>query len=214
MSDAFEKPSPLSQQESAPVMSENTSESEESLDQRERALKREIAQEVAELNTTVEDLSSLAEDESLTLPLRERLLSAIDKVGNSMQTTFMIKFGGAAVMEAILGFQEYMMQTGNSAIESGSILGHANEVALAAVAVYASIKGVQFVNYKVRERMAKSGIKEESPQGVVDAASFLTSHRENAGLEYEELGISSGEHRALHRAMGHTREEVSHFLKQ
>ena len=186
----------LAEEEMAP---KNASENNESLDQRERALQEGIAQEVENFNTAIQDIEVLAEDEALTPPLRERLLSSLDTIGSELQKTFMIRFGGSVAIGGMLALQEYLIQTDQTIVDPESILGYANKGALAGIALYATIKGVQYAGYKVKEFMVKKGIEKGTVLGGADAASFITEGRRKAELDTDDdLDISHEEHMELY----------------
>ncbi len=177
----------------------SSSESNESLGQREKKLRGEIAEGIGELDTNIENIEALAEDEHMTPPLRERLLSSIDTISNRIQNKFLAHLGGTAVLSGIVGLQEYLVNTGQSVIEEGSILGDANGVVLAGLALYASIKGIQFAGYKIKEFGIKKGIKKGTVEGGADAAYYIEEEADRVGLDVhnDDLDVSRDERREL-----------------
>lgn len=175
-------------------------ESVESLEQRELILKNEIAEGVSELDENIGNIESLAEDENLTPTLRDKLLSSIDTISNKIKKRFMIHLGGTALLGGIVGLQEYLINTKQTSIQEGSILGDANEVVLAGLALYASIKGIQFVGHKIREFSVKREINKGTVRGASDAASYLINEGEDyAGVDKNTLDVSYPEHLKLHK---------------
>lgn len=170
----------------------------ETLEERERALRSEIAEGVEELGGNIEHVQALAEDENLTPSLRKRLLTSIDTISNRIQSRFLKHLGGTAVLTGILGLQEYLINTEKTIVQEGSILGEANEVVLAGLAVYATIKGMQFAQHKMREHGVRKGIDKGTVEGAAGAASYITNEGDYAGVDRGELDVSHAEHMRLY----------------
>lgn len=196
MHEKFDEPSA----QDGPQQEHVESPSNEELEKQEGVLKEEIAEGITELSKTIEDIESLTENEKLTPPLRERLLTAIDTIGAKVQTKFLKHLGGSAIVGGIFALQEYLINTENSIVEVGSILHDANELALAAIGVYASIKGLKFTGYKIREFAVKKGIHKGTIAGGSRAGAFITREGDDADTtdEFEHLGISYAERAALY----------------
>lgn len=172
--------------------------SAESLEEREQALRGEIAKEVEEFEENIENIESLVNDGNMTPSLKERLLSSIDTISNKIQSRFLKHLGGTAVLGGILGLQEYLINTEQTIVQDGSILGDANTVALAGVALYATIKSIQFAGHKIKEFSVKRGIEKGTVQGAANAAPYISRESKYAGVDEGNLDISLAEHLSLY----------------
>ncbi|MBI5467066.1 MAG: hypothetical protein HY975_02520 [Candidatus Kerfeldbacteria bacterium] len=161
--------------------------SPEALEARENELRGEIAEGVEELSTNVEQIETLATDPEATPTMRERLLASIDRIANRVQQRFVKQLGGSAALGGVLGLQEYLMNSGNSPIMQGSLISRTNEVALAAVAAYASIKGLQFVGHKLKELGARHALDKGTVGSASDVASYISNERYDLDMQEEPL---------------------------
>lgn len=174
--------------------------SPETLVEQERLLRAEVAKGVEELGENTEKIEALAEDKRLTPPLRERLLSSINTISDKIQSRLSKHIGGSAAMASIVGAHEFLIQTQQSLVEAGSMLADTNKVALAGLAIYAGIRGMQLAAHKMKEWDVKRGVKKGTVEGGYQAASYLTKHFDK--VEQGELDIRHSEHLKLYDEFG------------
>jgi len=178
---------------------ETTPEVVGSYEEQEASLSNEIVEELAEYEENLEQVESLVEDETISDSMKERVLSSIDKISDELQTKFLMHFGGSAIMGGALGLQEYLIQTQQTIVEQGSLLADGNQVAIAGVAMYATVKSLQFAADKFKAFGVKRLVNKGTVEGAEKAASYITNEGGRTEISFSrELDINAAEHLSMY----------------
>jgi hypothetical protein len=171
--------------------SSNTKEVEgvESADKINETL-RDIDAGLKENADLTKEVDGILADEDISSGLKERLKEALTIVTSRVDAKFDEMFRRLGIVSAPVILNEIMIQIGNSPIEDGSILAHANKAVLGAMALYAAIKSGQFMINRYDLSKAEEGVDAGTIRGTLDGASTIAKH---AGWVDQYIPVSKSE---------------------